>query len=101
MYRTDLNECILKEKWQISLNIVENPYSGFIDDEKVKKYHKEYSGEGDKCADDCRFPDKFMYETVKAYLWEYRYNLFLVSNKCQTIAFNQDITGLDTWFLNG
>ena len=79
LYRIDLTESILKEKWQISLYMAENPYNGFIDDEKVKKFHKEFSGEWNKCADDCGFPDKFVYETVKAYLWEYRYNLCLVS----------------------
>ena len=68
-----------------SHNIAENPYSGFIKDDKLKKYHKEFSGEWDKCADDFGFPDKFVYETVKVYLWKYRYNLYPVSKKQQTI----------------
>ena len=79
---------MLKKKRQISLDNAENPYSGFIDDEKVKKFHKGFSGEWDKCADDWRFPDKFVYETVKVYLWKYRYNLCLVSKKCQTLILN-------------
>ena len=42
-------------------NISENPYSGLLDDESVKAFHKEYSGHWDKDADDCGFPDKFVY----------------------------------------
>ena len=50
-----------------------------VDDDIVKHNHKEYSGEWDKGADDCGFPDTFVYETVKEYLWQFRYSLALVS----------------------
>ena len=55
-----------------------NPYNGLVDD-IVQRNYKEYSGEWDKGADDCGFPDKFVYETVKDYLWQFRYSLAPVS----------------------
>ena len=58
----------LGKKCAIVFHILENPYNGFIDDEVVKSYREEYSGQWDKGADDCGFPDKFVYETVKTYL---------------------------------
>ena len=48
-------------------------------DHIVEYNYKEYSGEWDKVASDCGFPDKFVYETVKAYLWKYRFILAPVS----------------------
>ena len=56
-----------------------NPYKEMVDDDIVQRNYKEYSGEWDKGAADCGFPDKFMYETVKDYLWQYRYSLAPVS----------------------
>ena len=56
-----------------------NPYNGLVDDDIVKRNHQEYSDEWDKGADDCGFPDKLIYETVKDYLWQFRYSLALVS----------------------
>ena len=56
-----------------------NPYNGLVDDDIVQRNYKEYSGEWDKGADDCGFPDKFVYETVKDYLWQFRYSLAPVS----------------------
>ena len=63
----------------IMFDISENPYNGFIDDEVVKSYHEEYSGQWDKGTDDCGFPDKFVYETVKTYLWQFKFSLAVVS----------------------
>ena len=71
--------CILGKKSAILFNISENPYNGFLDDDVVKKYHEEYTDQWDKGADDCGFPDKFVYETVKAYLWQYKFSLAAVS----------------------
>ena len=67
------------KKSGVLVNISENPYSGLLDDESVKAFHKKYSGHWDKGADDCGFPDKFVYETVKAYLWQYKFSLAAVS----------------------
>ena len=67
------------EKCAIVFDISENPYNGLIDDEVVKSYHEEYSGQWDKGADDCDFPGKFVYETVKTYLWQFKFSLAAVS----------------------
>ena len=69
----------LGNKCAIVFDISENPYNGWIDDEVVKSYHEEYSGQWDKGADDCGFPDKFVYETVKTYLWQFKFSLAAVS----------------------
>ena len=69
----------LGKKCAIVFHISENPYNGFIDDEVVKSYHEEYSGQWNKGADDCGFPDKFVYETVKTYLWQFKFSSAAVS----------------------
>ena len=61
------------------LDISGNPYKTFLDDERVIDLHSEYSGRWDKNAMDCGFPDKFVYEAVKEYLWYYHYILVPVS----------------------
>ena len=75
----DLNVIALGKKCILSVLFIGNPYSSFVDDDIVEYNYKEYSGEWDKVASDCGFPDKFVYETVKAYLWNYRFILALVS----------------------
>ena len=75
----DLNVIALGKKCMLSVIFIGNPYSSFVADDIVEYNYKEYSGEWDKVASDCGFRDKFVYETVKAYLWNYRFILALVS----------------------
>ena len=70
---------VIVQKNNFSLDISGNPYKTFLDDERVIDLHSEYSGKWDKNAMDCGFPDEFVYEAVKEYLWYYHYILALVS----------------------
>ena len=69
----------LGKKCIFAVDITENLYSGFVHDDTVAYNYKEYSGNWDKMASDCDLPDKFVYETVKGYLWNYKYILASVS----------------------
>ena len=75
----DLNVIALGKKCIFSVLFIGNPYISLLPDDIVEYNYKEYSGEWDKVASDCGFPDKFVYETVKAYLWRYRFILGPVS----------------------
>ena len=68
-----LKWCYLWKKCTSLFAVTENPYRPFVPDEKVKENYTEFTGLWDKNAADCGFPDKFVYETVRHYLWQYKY----------------------------
>ena len=75
----DMIAVYLGKEMMFCFDISENPYKNFTDDDRVLELHKEYSGHWDKNAIDCGYPDKFVYEAVKEYLWYWKYNLAPVS----------------------